>query len=420
MPTAAAAISAAQFTELLAVTRALAVTTELEPLLARIIDAARAMLDCERASIFLHDPASDELWTKVATLTTEIRVPACAGIVGAAFKGNQLIHVPDPYADPRFNPEPDRRSGFRTRSLLTAPMTDSAGQPLGVLQAVNKRSAGFLEGDIPLIRLLADQAGVAIQRWRLQQDAVQAAELTREMNLALQVQQALIPESPPRVAGLSCGGYTRPASITGGDAYDLWPLADGRLGVFLGDASGHGIAPALVVSQARTVLRALAEVVPSAEPLELIGHVNARLCCDMAAGRFVTVFIAAVDSAGLVRWTSGGHGPILVQRGPGAPVEQFEPPGPPVGVVAPFLGEEVAPIQLEPGGRLVVMSDGLFEAFSPEGQLLGVPEIVKAIESVPAEAPVEALLDALKQRVRAWQCGDEPKDDQTVVVVRRD
>lgn len=419
MPPANAAISAAQLTELLAVTRALAVTTDLDRLLARIIEAAVAMLDCERASLFLHDPATDELWTKVATLSSEIRVPADAGIVGAAFRSNQLIHVPDPYADPRFNPEPDRRSGFRTRSLLTSPMTDSTGRPLGVLQAVNKRADGFLEADLPLIRLLADQAGVAVQRWRLQQEAVHAAELTREMNLALQVQQALIPKTPPVIPGLSCAGYTRPASITGGDAYDLWPMADGRLGVFLGDASGHGIAPALVVSQVRTVLRALAELIPGADPLELIGRVNARLCCDMAAGRFVTVFIADVDPAGRVRWTSGGHGPILVQPSPGAPVRQLEPPGPPVGVIDPFLGEPVEPIQLQPGGRLVVMSDGLFEAFSPEGQLLGVQAIVETLESVPAAASSEAVTAALRERVMAWQRGDDPKDDQTVVVVTR-
>jgi phosphoserine phosphatase len=415
----AVAISASQLTELLAVSRALAVTTALDPLLERIVEAACMMLDSERASLFLHDRRTKELWTKFATGTREIRVPSTAGIVGAAFTSNELVHVPDPYSDPRFNPEPDRRSGFRTRSLLTAPMHDNAGKPVGVLQAVNKRGERFHDADLQLIRLLADQAGVAIQRYGLQQEAVQAAELTREMNLALQVQQAMIPKSPPQLATIRCAGFTRPASITGGDAYDLWPVRDECLGVFLGDAAGHGIAPALVVSQARTLVRALCDLLPDADPLTLVTHVNARLCCDMADGRFVTMFLGEVDESGLARWTSAGHGPILVQRRAGAPVEQHSPPGPPVGVLDPFLGEPVEPIQLEPGGRLLVISDGLFEAFSPGGQLLGVEAIVRTIEAIPTGAPPETVLDALRHVVEAWQQGNEPKDDQTAVVITR-
>src|SRR5262245_15530254 len=107
----------------------LTVTTDLDALLTRIAEAACAMLDCERTSIFLHDPTTGELWTKVALGmgSKVIRVPQTAGIVGAAFTSDELIHVPDPYSDPRFNREPDRLSGFRTRSLLTVPMDDVSG-----------------------------------------------------------------------------------------------------------------------------------------------------------------------------------------------------------------------------------------------------------------------------------------------------
>ena len=81
----------------------------------------------------------------VALLSSEIRVPSHAGIVGAVFKSNAVLHVPRPYDDPRFNKEPDRKSGFVTRNLLTVPMVDLNRTPLGVIQAVNNRSAsGFL------------------------------------------------------------------------------------------------------------------------------------------------------------------------------------------------------------------------------------------------------------------------------------
>src|SRR5581483_11937995 len=131
-------ISPTQFKQVLEVSRLLTVTTELDSLLEQIATHCTSMLNCERASIFLHDPGTDELWTKVALGTKQIRVPASSGIVGYVFKSNQLFHCRKPYEDPRFNPEPDKRSGFVTRNLLTAPMVDLKRNPVGVIQAVNK------------------------------------------------------------------------------------------------------------------------------------------------------------------------------------------------------------------------------------------------------------------------------------------
>src|SRR5688572_21656437 len=111
-------ITPGQMQLVLDVSRMLAVTADLDLLLQRIAEAVTALIDCDRASIFLHDPATDELWTKVALQSKEIRIPSGAGIVGAAFQANQALHVPKPYEDPRFNPGPDRRTGFVTRNIL--------------------------------------------------------------------------------------------------------------------------------------------------------------------------------------------------------------------------------------------------------------------------------------------------------------
>ena len=101
------------------------------------------MLSCERSSIFLHDARTAEFWTKVALDSKEIRVPEKTGIVGAAFWANQLLDVPDPYSDSRFNPANDQRTGFRTRNILAAPVSGSDGKPLGVIQAINKKDGPF-------------------------------------------------------------------------------------------------------------------------------------------------------------------------------------------------------------------------------------------------------------------------------------
>src|SRR4051794_25270756 len=133
-------ISPAQAKLVLDVTRMLAVTTDLDTLLMYIAQAACGLLDCERASVFQFDPITNQLVTRVALQTTEIRVPSSAGIVGAAFTTNEVLVVPDPYHDPRFNRDVDKKTGFVTRNLLTAPMADLDRKPLGVIQAINKRA----------------------------------------------------------------------------------------------------------------------------------------------------------------------------------------------------------------------------------------------------------------------------------------
>src|SRR5438552_17381722 len=108
----------------------LAVTTDLDALLTHIAQAACGLLDCERASIFLYDHATNQLCTKVALQTTDIRVPSTAGIVGAAFTGNQALPVPHPYEDPGFNREADNKTGFRTRNIPAPPLANVARLPL--------------------------------------------------------------------------------------------------------------------------------------------------------------------------------------------------------------------------------------------------------------------------------------------------
>ena len=416
-----------QMRMILDVSRLLAVPTELDPLLERIAEITTGLLNCERASIFLHDEAADELWTKVALKSKEIRVPCHAGIVGHAFQQNQVVHVPDPYQDGRFNPEPDRRSGFVTRNLLSAPMAGVDGKPLGVIQAVNKchPSAGpsgncvapFAASDLSLIQLLAEQAGVALQRHRLQLQAMEAVALQHEMDLARRTQQALIPKQPPGVPGLTSAGWTLAASTTGGDCFDLWRLPDGRLGILLADASGHGLAPALIVSQARTLVRALSEMVAS--PHELLARVNTRLSGDLEWGQFVTAFLGFLGPDGLLHWSSAGHGPLLVRPRVGDPLRMLEPPVQPLGVIDEWFDGAPPPIQLDDGGSLLLISDGIFEAPDPAGEQFGIERMCQTLDDQRHERPEQALA-ALREAVRKWYAGREPVDDQTIVIVQRE
>jgi serine phosphatase RsbU (regulator of sigma subunit) len=284
-----------------------------------------------------------------------------------------------------------------------------------VIQAVNKKAIPFAENDLSLVQLLADQAGVALQRHQLQQQALEAAALKHEMELARRVQQALVPQSPPDVPGLICAGWTLPASTTGGDCYDLWALPDGRLGILVADASGHGLAPALIVTQVRTLVRALSEIQTC--PHEILSMVNQRMLQDLLGGHFVTAFLGFLAPGGELHWTSAGHGPVLIRLAPEAPLTQLGPPVQPLGVIS-WDQNAPDPVQLGPDGSLLVASDGIFEAFNDRDEQFGIERMCQAFDDLQL-APPAAIIQSLCEAVKQWSADRDPLDDQTIVVVRR-
>ena len=411
-------LSEYQWRLLLAMSRSLAVTTDIEALLKKIAEATVELLDCERASVFLHDPISKELWTPVALQSKVIRIPETAGIAGAAFTTNQVVLVPDAQQDPRFNREVDKRSGYTTHSILSAPMSDIDGRPVGVIQALNRRHGTFTDADSPWIQLLADHAGVAVQRHRLQLQAVDAASLRREMELARGLQQSLLPQNPPQIPGIESAAWAATASLTGGDAYDLWPCPDGSLALLLADAAGHGLAPAFVVAQVRTLVRAFSEEFPALHPEEILGHVNRRIAQDFGVKTFITTFLARLAPDGTLLWSSAGHGPVFLRTAGDQSFKELDPPHLPLGVDAQWDAAAPPPVQLSPGGMLVAPSDGMFEAFDRAGEEFGIARLLSVI-TAHSNKPVDAVVDQVRLAVQTWTDNQPATDDQTLVVVRR-
>src|SRR6267143_2464508 len=153
---------------ILDVTRHLMSVTDLGSLLQLIAEATRELLAADRATIFIVDLDRGQLWSRVALGTDEIRIPLGTGIAGTVAQTGEVINIPDAYADPRFNPEPDQQSGYQTKSLLTYPMTGQEGRVIGVFQAVNKHGGGaFTSADEETLASLAASAAVAIENAQL-------------------------------------------------------------------------------------------------------------------------------------------------------------------------------------------------------------------------------------------------------------
>ena len=154
---------------LLDVTRRLMTVTDLDALLRLIAEATVTMVGSERATIYIVDQARQELWSRVATGkgVGELRFPIGVGIAGTVAQTGETISIPDAYADPRFNDESDKRTGFRTRNLLALAMTDHDGAVIGVFQAINKKDGDFTTEDETTLRALASSAAVAVENAQL-------------------------------------------------------------------------------------------------------------------------------------------------------------------------------------------------------------------------------------------------------------
>ena len=154
---------------LLDVTRQLMTLTDLDALLRLIADATVTMVGAERATIYIVDRDRQEFWSRVATGTGvgEIRFPIGVGIAGTVAQTGATINIPDAYADPRWNPESDKRTGFHTRNLLTLAMTGHDGAVIGVFQAINKNGGDFTVEDETTLGSLASSAAVAVENAQL-------------------------------------------------------------------------------------------------------------------------------------------------------------------------------------------------------------------------------------------------------------
>ncbi len=404
-------------TELLDVSRELGATTALLPLLERVERAVLLVLGCERSTVFLHDPSRNELFSLVATGAESIRFDARKGIAGEALQTETVINVADAYEDPRFNPEIDKQTGFRTRNILTFPMHGHDGKIVGVLQALNKRDDAFDHVDEERADTLAKIAGVAIQRQMLLDEYATKQRLERDLALARDIQQGLLPTSDPVVAGYEVAGWNRPADETGGDCFDYVDFENGRTGLLLADATGHGIGPALIVSQCRAMIHALS--MTSDDPGVILSQSNVFLERFLSGGRFVATFFGVLDPVDhVVRYLSCGQGPLLHYRRATGECVGISATTYPLGIL-PEIGEtQSATLPLEPGDMFVLLTDGYYEWADPSSDQFGEERVVDLIHAHRDDSPRE-IINHLNDAVLAFSQGTPQADDLTAVIVKR-
>ena len=305
---------------------------------------------------------------------------------------------------------------LKIRSMMCAPLVDSEGNALGVLQVdtLDQRKR-FQEEDLDVLASVAVQAGVAIDNAQLHERALHQKEIEQDLELANEVQRAFLPQEHPKIEGYQFFDFYRPANHVGGDYYDYVMLPDGRTAVVVADVVGHGIAAAMMMAKVAAEAKyCLASETDSAVAITRLNNNISSMQID----RFTTVIMTVLDPR--------EHQVTIVNAGHMAPIwrkanGQIEEPGNdlsglPVGIV-PGLNYNKKTIHLEPGDVLALYTDGINEAMDASGRQYTIDKIRGHLEKAGDDitATGNTIIGDVLQHV-----GPRPQaDDMCLVMVRR-
>jgi serine phosphatase RsbU (regulator of sigma subunit)/anti-sigma regulatory factor (Ser/Thr protein kinase) len=273
--------------------------------------------------------------------------------------------------------------------------------------------------DCELLTGLADQVTPALHLAHVahEQDIElrQRERVEQELQTARRIQEALLPKTVPMLDGWQLATCYQPAREVGGDFYDFIVLADGRLGLVLGDVTDKGIPAALVMATTRSMLHAVAAQ-PSNSPGQVLAQVNDLLCPDLPASMFVTCFYAILDPAtGALHFANAGQDLPYLRHTDGSLVELYAT-GMPLGLLPGSIYEEGA-ATLAPGDSLLFFSDGVIEAHNPQREMFGLPHLQKLLREHDDGTPPIVLV--LQELANFTGPGWEQEDDITLVALQR-
>jgi serine phosphatase RsbU (regulator of sigma subunit) len=258
--------------------------------------------------------------------------------------------------------------------------------------------------------------GKVVESWdSYDQLGIMRRSIEQELRMARDIQRTLLPKDSPQLDSWKLSHRYLPAREVGGDFYDFLELPGGRLGLVVGDATGHGMPAALVMATARSMLRAVAQA--SDSPGEVLRRTNDPLVMDIPPNMFVTCFYGILDpSSGRLVYANAGHDLPYLRRG-GGDAEELRARGMPLGLM-PGMSYEEKEVLLEAGDSALLYSDGLVEAHDPKGEMFGFPRLrALIVEHGDEEKP---LVDSLLEELYSFtEEGWEQEDDITLLTLQR-
>jgi sigma-B regulation protein RsbU (phosphoserine phosphatase) len=394
--------------------------TESKELLPAILDVARRVMEVEAASLFLVNArgelelncASGGTTPNVTEPERRITVPRGRGIAGWVLEHGEPLLVADAYSDPRFFADADKKTGFKTRSILCVPLKRN-DKEIGVLQVLNPTGhEAFDETDLEVFCAYGNLAATAIEKLRTIDRQREQERAAQEFAFAREIQASFLPQTLPTLAQVHFAATYRPALNVGGDFYDVIELGPDEVYFVVGDVSGKGMPAALLMAQALSILRLI--VKPGLSPVSAMARWNAMLSGHTIRGMFITALLGRlVFSTREVELCSAGHCHPFLATADGKPSQIKVSGSPPLGLL-PVLPARSQTFTLEPHQWLVLYTDGLIESFNGDD----VPLDAEGVEKLLTQKFTSAgdVIDALNRGELNHRDGADPHDDLTILV----
>jgi sigma-B regulation protein RsbU (phosphoserine phosphatase) len=390
----------------------LASILDLDPLLERVGQLLRRLIDYHMFTIMLLDEKGETLVTRYAwrfgyAHAPLRRISISSGLVGAAVREWRPINVPDVRKDPRYLPMNEE-----TRSELVVPLFYK-GRIIGVLDLEHTRAGFFNEEHERMLTTLSAQVAIAIENARLYQAVRrQERQLERDIAMAREVQLRLLPPAAPEHPHAQMAVRFLPARTIGGDLYDFVDYGPNRTAIVLGDVSGKAAPAALFAALVSGIMRSAATQQP--EPAQMLAFLNGALQERKLDSQYVSMLFALWNDENqtLQVANSGAVQPVFCRAGQSVTVKAE---GLPLGMF-PDVDYEELNIATQPGDAIVFVSDGILDAENAHGEMYGDDRLA-ALLCANREQPAQTIADAILADVTLFQGDHDRFDDETIIVL---
>lgn len=386
---------------------------DVDPLLDKVGQLLRRLIDYQMFSIMLVDDKGDTLITRYAwrfgyAEAPMRRIPITTGIVGAAVREWRPINVPDVRKDSRYLP-----MNAETRSELVVPLFYK-GRITGVLDLEHTRTAFFNEEHVRTLTTMAAQIAIAIENARLYQAVKgQEQQLERDIAMAREVQLRLLPTDPPEHTHAEFAVSFLPARTIGGDLYDFVDYGPGQTAIVLGDVSGKAAPAALFAALVSGIMRSAAQQRP--RPAEMLRILNHALQERRLSSQYVVMLFAVWNDENqtLQVANSGAVQPIFCRAGQSVTMRAE---GFPLGMFPDVTYEEFN-MATQPGDAIVFVSDGILDAGNEASEMYGDERLANLL-CAHRDQSAAHIAAAIMADVTEFQGAQDRFDDETIIVLR--
>ena len=408
---------------LLDITKKISRSLDLQEVLNLVMDTLDSLIPYDAAGIFVlkcKDPDSVPPGEEPCEFKSEavrgydidelsdLHLKLGEGFIGSVALSAQPIISHDVRNDPVYINARDR-----TRSEMVAPII-SNDEVIGVFDLESDELNAYSNDDLEVLLLLASQVAIIIEKVMLHEQMIEKKRLQGQLEVARQVQLALLPPTDPELDGYDISAYNFPTEEVSGDYYDWVKIYDDQIGIVIADVSGKGVPAAILMAFLRASLRAATHI-GYATNISM-AKVNYLLWESIERNQFVTAFHGVLDASNrTLSYSNAGHNPPLLMNA-GGEIRFIEFGEQPLGMFPQTRYHEYH-MSLEPGDVLVLYTDGATEAQSPSGEEFGRDRIVEAIKE-NYDKPAREMIASLQMAVLEWTGNAGASDDVTFFIIK--